>query len=203
MRVFITGTGTEIGKTVVTAWLCAHTGASYFKPIQTGFATDSDSETISNLAGVTTHPECYKYLAPLSPLAAARKENSVINMSNILLPRADRLVIEGAGGVLVPITDILLTTDLIKHLKVPALVVAASGLGTINHTLLTLEALRARNIQTLGVIMNGDPNPENAELIEHFSGMPVLAQLPKISKLSKEALLTVPLPAKLISALQL
>lgn len=180
--VFVTGTDTGIGKTLVSAWLTHHWRAEYWKPVQTGAAEDSDSATIAALApAARIHPPAYVFQAPLSPHAAARLENAVITLDGLKLPATDGpLVVEGAGGILVPLNDQTLTADWVEHTGLPVLVVARSGLGTINHTLLTLEALKRRRIPILGVVMNGPPNPGNRKAIEHFGGTRVLAEIPPL-----------------------
>lgn len=180
--VFVTGTDTGIGKTLVSAWLAHHWRAEYWKPVQTGAAEDSDSATIATLApAARIHPPAYVFQAPLSPHAAARLENAVITLDGLKLPATDGpLVVEGAGGILVPLNDHALTADWVERTGLPVLVVARSGLGTINHTLLTLEALSRRRIPILGVVMNGPHNPDNSKAIEHFGGARVLAQIPPL-----------------------
>ena len=197
MRVFITGTDTDIGKTLVCSWLCAHTGFDYFKPIQTGVSEGRDSDTVARDAGVLTHPEAYRYQAPVSPHWAAALEGETIELANIHLPRSDKLVIEGAGGVMVPLNDRELMLDLIVQLQVPVIVVASSRLGTINHSLLSLQALRARGVEVLGVIVSGAPQPVSCAAIEQFGGYPILATLPWLSHVSRDELLRHPLGPQL------
>lgn len=180
--VFVTGTDTGIGKTLVSAWLTHHWRAEYWKPVQTGAAEDSDSATIAALApAARVHPPAYVFQAPLSPHAAARLENASITLDGLKLPTTEGpLVVEGAGGILVPLNDRALTVDWVEHLGLPVVVVARSGLGTINHTLLTLEALNRRHIPILGVVMNGPPNPGNRAAIEQFGDTRVLAEIPPL-----------------------
>ncbi|MCA1906795.1 MAG: dethiobiotin synthase, partial [Magnetospirillum sp.] len=127
------------------------------------------------------HPPAYVFQAPLSPHAAARLENASITLDGLKLPTTEGpLVVEGAGGILVPLNDRALTVDWVEHLGLPVVVVARSGLGTINHTLLTLEALNRRHIPILGVVMNGPPNPGNRAAIEQFGDTRVLAEIPPL-----------------------
>lgn len=190
-RVFVTGTDTGVGKTMVAAWLARSWGAAYWKPIQTGAATDRDADTVAALApGVTILPECYEFTAPLSPHEAARREGATIDLARIVPPAAEALVVEGAGGVLVPLNDRFLMVDLIRALGLPALVVARTSLGTINHTLMTLEVLARRDIPIAGVITSGAPDAANRAAIERYSGVPVVAELPRLT--SPAALTTVP-----------
>ncbi|GFQ99996.1 ATP-dependent dethiobiotin synthetase BioD [Trichonephila clavata] len=141
MQIFVTGTDTDVGKTTISSWLCLHTGYSYFKPIQTGSTLGTDSHQMSNLTNANVYKENFVYKRPLSPHLAASLENDSINIDRINLPKTHNLIIEGAGGVLVPINKTTLMVDLIKKLAISTILVARSTLGTINHTLLSLEAL--------------------------------------------------------------
>jgi dethiobiotin synthetase len=195
--VFVTGTDTGIGKTLVSAWLVAGWRAAYWKPIQTGALADDDSATVARLApGHKIHPPAWRLLAPLSPHAAARREGLRIALSTLNAPETDTaLVVEGAGGVLVPIGDDTLMIDLIARLGLPALVVARSGLGTVNHTLLTLEALRRRGLPIAGVAMNGPRDPENRAAIEERGRVTVLAEIEPLPTADAAHLARLPPPA--------
>ncbi len=189
--VFVTGTGTEVGKTVVSAGLVSALGGDYWKPVQTGCLEDSDTDTVARLAALgpgRAHPPAHVYEAPLSPFEAARLEGAAIDLADFALPETDRaLVVEGAGGLLVPLNDRHTMADLISRLGLPCVLVALSGLGTINHTLLSLEALKARDIPVLGVVMNGELNPANADAIRSFGGVPVLLELAPLEPLDGRA----------------
>jgi dethiobiotin synthetase len=195
--VFVTGTDTGVGKTLVSAWLAHNWRAGYWKPIQTGAAEDSDSDTVARLApNVLIHPPSVVLKAPLSPHEAARRERVRIDLSALEPPLTDSpLVVEGAGGVMVPINELALMVDLMARLHLPTVVVARSGLGTINHTLMTLETLRRRHLPILGVVMNGQRNPANRQAIEHFGGVPVLAELQPLPALTEAMLASLPPPA--------
>ncbi len=195
--VFVTGTDTGIGKTLVSAWLARNWGADYWKPIQTGAAEDSDSATVERLAPeVTIHPPSVVLQAPLSPYDAAKRERLRIDLSALQPPATARpLVVEGAGGVMVPINELALMVDLMARLQLPVVVVARSGLGTINHTLMTLEMLRRRHVPVLGVVMNGQRNPGNRQAIEHFGGTPVLAEIQPLLAVTASVLASLPPPA--------
>lgn len=184
--VFVTGTDTDVGKTIVSAWLTHHWQADYWKPVQSGMTDGSDFDRIKQLVpSAKIHPSAYTLAAPLSPHEAAKLEGKTLKLEELVLPKTDNvLVVEGAGGAMVPLNDDQLMTDVMVHLGLPVVVVARSGLGTINHTLLTLSALRARGISVLGVVMNGPENPANAQAIEHFGAVKVLAQIPKLSHIS-------------------
>jgi dethiobiotin synthetase/malonyl-CoA O-methyltransferase len=189
MKVFVTGTDTDAGKTVVSAWLCLHAGADYWKPIQTGHPPDRDADIVTLLSGAHAHPERHLLRAPLSGYDAARLEGKRIELDDFQLPQTSRpLVIEGAGGVLVPISETACTLDLMVRLGAPVIVAARSGLGTINHTCLTLMALRSRSLPILGVVLSGPPNPGNRAAIEHFGNTKILAEIPPLNPLSREAL---------------
>ncbi len=169
MRVFITGTDTGVGKTTVTRYLCNLWKADYFKPIQTGLEKDSDQMSKDTFI----HPEVYHFKAPLSPHAAAAKEGKEINLQRIHLPQTNRLIVEGAGGVLVPLNETHLMIDLIKHLGIPVIIVSRNHLGTINHPLLTLQALSS--VEVLGVILSGiDETDVHHHAIEHYGNTKIL-----------------------------
>jgi len=189
MKVFVTGTDTDAGKTIVSAWLCLHSGADYWKPIQSGHPPDRDADTVARLSSARVHPERHLLREPLSPYHAARLENLRIDLDDFRLPETSRpLVIEGAGGVLVPMNESATMLDLIKRLGAPVILAARSGLGTINHTCLTLAALRSRSIPVLGVVLSGPQNPANREAIELFGNARVLAEIPPLEPLTREAL---------------
>ena len=202
MKIFITGTDTNVGKTLISSWIALHTRFSYFKPIQTGTRDGSDSFEVQKLSDTKIYPEGYAYKEPLSPHLAAKLENDMIDIEKIILPEASNLIIEGAGGVLVPINDTYLMVDLIKKLGAPVILVARTTLGTINHTLLSLEALRSQNIPVLGVIMNGEKNPQNSNSIELYGRTSVLVEFPKLDSVSMNTLKSVALPQKLKKILE-
>lgn len=202
MQIFVTGTDTDVGKTTISSWLCLHTGYSYFKPIQTGSTLGTDSHQMSNLTNANVYKENFVYKRPLSPHLAASLENDSINIDRISLPKTHNLIIEGAGGVLVPINKTILMVDLIKKLAIPTILVARSTLSTINHTLLSLEALRARNIPILGIILNGLPNQDNLEAIEFYGRAQVLASVPKLQQVDREHLMQIPLSNRLKAILE-
>ncbi len=186
--VFVTGTDTGIGKSFTAACLVRAWGAAYWKPVQTGLAEDpgGDSAAVSGLVDIhNTAPYAPRHglRAPLSPAAAAALEGVRIALADFDIPPSDGrpLVVEGAGGVLVPLTPEHLLIDLIARLGLPAILVARSTLGTINHTLLTLEALRARRLPVAGVILNGPPDAGNRAAIERFGAVRVIAELPRLA----------------------
>jgi dethiobiotin synthetase len=198
--VFVTATDTGVGKTVVAAGLMHRFRRSapvrYWKPIQTGAGDDDDTATVRRLAGCRPSEildEGVRLPRPVSPHLAARLAGQPIEVPSILelaakQPASDRWVVEGAGGVLVPVNDTTLMIDLIVRLELPAVIVARSGLGTINHTLLTIRALRHRSIQVPGVVMVGPRDAENRRAIEAYGGVAVLGELPCMNPLTPEAL---------------
>jgi len=194
--VFVTGTDTGIGKTLVSAWLTHHWRAEYWKPIQTGALDDSDSDTVAKLApGAVIHPPAYVFQAPLSPHEAARREGARIELSGLQPPTPlGPLVVEGAGGIMVPLNEVALTVDFMEALNLPAVIVARSGLGTLNHTLLTLDALRRRHIPVLGVVLNGQKNPANRQAIEHFGAVEVLAEIQPLPAVTASLVASLPAP---------
>lgn len=192
MKVFITGTDTDVGKTIISSWLCLHTGYAYFKPIQTGAILGRDSYTVNQLTGTHVYKEAFLFKAPLSPHLAASMESKPIDINKIQLPKVNHLIIEGAGGILVPINKNILMVDLIKQFAIPVILVARSTLGTINHTLLSLEALRARNIPLLGIILNGPYHQDNLQTIESYGKTQVLASIPKVAHLTQKHLIEIP-----------
>ena len=194
--VFVTGTDTCVGKTVVCAWLVNQFKLDYWKPVQCGDLDNTDTMQVAALSGYNgsdnqfrIHPETYKFRHPLSPHLASQKEGIDIDLASIAMPvTANRLIIEGAGGVLVPLNKQHTMVDLIKRFNALVLVVSRGTLGTINHTCLTLEALRLRKLTVSGVIISGITSQENKQAIEYFGRTRVLAELPYIQPLSAETL---------------
>ncbi|MEM1180234.1 MAG: dethiobiotin synthase [Acidobacteriota bacterium] len=194
--VIVTGTDTEIGKTVASALVCARyrreLPLAYWKPIASGAVEGRDVEDVAELSGAETIEEHVLLREPLSPHLAARLEGRRIDPGAVVADferhreGGRALVIEGAGGVHVPITDDgVMLLDLFERFGLPAVVVARSSLGTINHTLLTLEALRARGIEVAGVVLSGVPNAENLRAIRDFGDVDILGELPPLDPLSR------------------
>jgi dethiobiotin synthase len=196
--IFITGTDTGVGKTVAAAALMhrfrAVAPVRYWKPIQTGTEIDDDTETVRRLGGCAEQEifaQGVRLPKPVSPHLAARWAGARIDLRTLAATRPDdgsAWLIEGAGGVLVPINDSETMADWIRRLGLPVLIVARSGLGTINHTLLTLEALRSRSLRSAGVVMVGEPNADNREAIERYGCVPVIGELPALTPLTRETL---------------
>ena len=202
MHIFITGTDTNVGKTVISSWLCLHTQYSYYKPIQTGcYAQDPDSDRarVHQYSTTHTYPEAWVHPMPAAPgVIEDAMQSTRLNVSEIPIPQASHLIIEGAGGVLVPLNSEELLADMIIRMNIPVILVSRPELGTINHTLLSIEALRARSIQILGVIMNRPCTPEVANAIQVHGNVPMLATFPELQDISYETLQRIPLTPALI-----
>jgi len=195
MRYFITGTDTDVGKTVTAAWAMLHLEAAYWKPVQAGLEGETDEAQVRRLTGAGDerfHPSAYSLPEPLSPHEAARRAGVAIEMGAFRLPQHEGpLVVEGAGGLMVPLNEGSYMIDLIGKLGLPAILVARSTLGTINHTLLSLTALRARRIPVAGVVLNGPETPHNRAAIETHGAVRILAEIPPLEPLTREALLAI------------
>ncbi len=196
-RFFITGTDTAVGKTTVSALLCAALDAFYWKPIQTGTRDGADRATVIRLASLPRDralPETYRFSPPVSPHLAAQRAGVRIRLSKIKFPKIaahENLVVEGAGGALVPINRTQLMTDLMRHLALPIILVSRTSLGTINHTLLSIAALRAARLDLRGVILSGKPNRDNRRAIEHYGAIEVVGVVPFLAKINRATLLNV------------
>ena len=182
---------------MLSALLCAALDAVYWKPIQAGTREGTDRNTVMQLAQLPhaqTRPEVYRFAPPVSPHLAARRAGVRINLQSIRMPQiaeGKNLIAEGAGGAMVPINDRQFMTDLMRHLKLPVLLVARTSLGTINHTLLSLAALRAARLKVRGVIMVGKPDRENRNAIEHYGESQVVGEIPWLKTINRNALLAV------------
>jgi len=188
----VSGTDTGIGKTAAAAMLTLGLGAHYWKPIQSGTEDGTDTATVKTLTGLPDDRfprEAYVLTEPLSPHRSAELDGVEIDIERLTLPRTDGpLIVEGAGGLLVPVTRKLLQIDLFKHWGAPVILCARTGLGTINHTLLSVEALRAREIPLHGLLFIGGDNPDNIRTIADISGARVLGRLPWFERLDSGAL---------------
>ncbi len=191
MKYFVTAIHTDSGKTLVSAILCEALYADYWKPVQAGFPTDS--ETVASLisnGSTKIHPEAYLLKKPASPHAAAKAEGIEIKRENFILPSISRdLVIEGAGGCLVPLAKDFFVVDLIDKFKAEVILVSNLYLGSINHTLLTVEALKSRKINIKGIIFNGEPNAESENIILSTTKLPLLLHILPESIITKEVVL--------------
>jgi dethiobiotin synthase len=184
--VFVTGTDTGVGKTVLSAALMLrYPDATYWKPIQTG--NDDDTAEVRRLSGGRVIDQGIRLRDPVSPHLAAQRAGVTIDLKE-LIPPLGLCVVEGAGGVLVPVNESQVMADLMVKLGLPVIVAARSTLGTINHTLLTLEALRARSLKIAGVVMIGDRNSDNRAAIERYGKVSVLAEMRLFDPLTPDSL---------------
>jgi dethiobiotin synthetase len=192
---FVTGTDTGVGKTVLSALLVASLNRRYWKPIQTGASEGTDRAAVmkwADVAGECTHPEAFLFDSPVSPHLAAEQQGKRIDLETIRRPDdSNPIVIEGAGGVLVPISEHYLMTDLIRRLQAPIVIAARTTLGTINHTLLTIDAARNANLQLIGVVMVGRENPENRKAIERYGRVGVVGAIPWLESINRSSLIRV------------
>ncbi len=192
MKAFVvTGTDTDVGKTVVSAMLTLALDGLYWKPIQCGTDDGTDTKTVSALSG-RAHKEAYVLRAPLSPHRAAEVENRTIDWNALDLPRDvpenTTLIVEGAGGLMVPITRDILQIELFARWHAPVILVARTALGTINHSLLSLEALRLWRIKVHGIVFVGDEMPDSESTIVDMGGVKHLGRLPRLPALNEGAL---------------
>jgi len=190
LKVVVAGISTEIGKTVTSAVLVEALQADYWKPVQSGDLTDSDRRTVQELISNPVsrfHPEAYSLRQPLSPHAAAAIDGVEIAMDAIQLPQTDNhLVVELAGGLMVPLNDRDLNIDLVQRWGLPVILVSKNYLGSINHTLLSVEALRSRAIPILGLVFNGEPTPATEDFILQYTGIPCLGRIGWEAEISPE-----------------
>ncbi len=189
---FITGTDTDVGKTVFAAALVGAIGGCYWKPVQCGLEPETDCETVRRLGGLPPDrvlPEVYRLRMPASPHIAAAAEGIEIDPGRLTLPHVDRpLVVEGAGGLMVPLTRSMLVIDLIARLGLPVILCARTRLGTINHSLLSIEALHRRDIPIHGIAFVDDEERGAEDTIVAIGGVRRLGRLPMLAELSPEAL---------------
>ena len=194
---FVTGTDTGVGKTVLSALLVAALDGVYWKPVQTGASEGTDRNTVRLLAGCPEErilPERYCFDPPVSPHLAAREAGIRIALDTFELPfpLGDRpYIVEGAGGAMVPLNEHDLMLDLMRRFGLPVVVAARTTLGTINHTLLTLAALRDAHLGVRGVVLIGAENIENRRAIEHYGKVRVIGHIPMLEKIHRAALLEV------------
>lgn len=189
---FITGIGTEVGKTLASAIITQALEADYWKPVQAGELDSSDSMKVQSLINNDTskfHPEAYRLNHPMSPHAAAERDGVEIDISSFEMPRTDNhLVIEGAGGLLVPLNKKNTILDLIANLKCEVILVSRNYLGSINHTLMSIELLKQRNILIKGILFNGSENKDTESIIKEMSGIEVLGRIDELEDLNKSVI---------------
>tara|TARA_B100000212_G_scaffold324900_1_gene286111 strand:- start:864 stop:1523 length:660 start_codon:yes stop_codon:yes gene_type:complete len=188
----ICGTDTDVGKTLISSFIVRGLGCYYWKPIQSGMTPETDSEFVRRVSEVNKEKilkEAYLFSNPVSPHWAAEIDQIEVNKSLLNLPNIDHnLLLETAGGVMVPITRNFLQIDQIKSWGLPVILVCRSSLGTLNHTLLSIEALKKRKIKILGLIINGEKHADNPKTLKTFSNLPILAEFPFIENLNGDIL---------------
>lgn len=194
-RIIVTGTDTGIGKTVFAAGLTRLLDGYYFKPVQAGLAGETDSAVVrrlSELPADRTLPEVWRLNTPASPHLAAERDDVMIDPQALKLPALDRpLIIEGAGGLMVPLTRDVLYIDVFAAWRAPLVLCARTSLGTLNHTLLSLEALQRRSIPILGVALIGETHADNERTLRELGGVPMLGTLPFLNPLTPQSLCAV------------
>ena len=192
IRYFITGIGTEVGKTITSAVITQALKADYWKPVQAGELNHSDRMKVENLIDNNRskfHPEAYRLNQPMSPHAAAERDGIKIDIASIKMPHTDNhLVIEGAGGLLVPLNDNDTILNLIEILNCEVILVSRHYLGSINHTLMSIEILKQRNIRIKGILFNGKENKDTESIIKKMSGIEVLGRIDELENLNKSVI---------------
>jgi len=191
-RIVVSGTDTGVGKTVFSAALAGALDGYYWKPVQAGLEEETDSQTVLRLSGLANErvlPEAYRLRTPASPHFAAELDGITIDHRTLEAPNADRpLVIEGAGGLLVPLTRNITYLDLMARWRLPVVLCARTALGTINHSLLSIEALRARDVAILGVSFIGEENVETERIIIDMGKVKRLGRLGHVAPLTRATL---------------
>ncbi len=190
-RYFVTGIDTDSGKTLICSLLVERLKADYWKPVQAGFPTDS--ETVKSLVSPqrVIHQEGKILQAPMSPHAAAKLENVEVSVHDLKLPETNNpLIIEGAGGVMVPLNDRELIIELAKSIDAELILVSRNYLGSINHTLLSIEYLKSKNFNIAGIIFNDTPNKESEDFILQYSGLKCLGKIGKIDPITPASILS-------------
>ena len=191
-RIIVTGTDTGIGKTVFAAGLTRLLDGVYFKPVQAGLEGDTDTAVVRQLSALPADrmlPEIWRLRTPASPHLAAERDGVVIDPRELVLPTLERpLIVEGAGGLMVPLTRDALYIDVFAAWGAPVVLCARTGLGTLNHTLLSLEALRRRAIPVLGVALIGDAHTDNQRTLGELGRVSILGRLPRLDPLTPQSL---------------
>ena len=191
-KLFVTGIGTDVGKTVVSAAIVEGLKADYWKPVQCGELDNSDTMKVQALVSNKDshfHPESYRLKGFMSPHAAAKLEETEISINTIILPDTDNhLIVEGAGGLMVPLNDRDTILDLMLELNCEVVVVSRNYLGSINHTLLTLEVLKARGASVAGIVFNGEPNAETERIILETSGIVCIGRIGEEKEITKKVI---------------
>lgn len=193
MKLFVTGIDTNVGKTVVSAILTNALKYDYWKPIQSGDLKDSDTKKVRNWINkdLKCFPEAIRLKTPLSPHESARIDKKKIILERFESPKEDNIIIEGAGGLMVPMNDEGdCMVDLIKHLDAKVVLVSKNYLGSINHTLLSCHLLASYGLENIGIIINGEPNPASEDIITKVSGVPIIGHIGWTNRITKKFLAT-------------
>lgn len=189
-RFVIAGIGTGIGKTLISSIIVEALEADYWKPIQAGDLEKSDTLTVKELIGnpvSVLHPERYRLTQPMSPHAAAKLDGVEIKLSDFNLPKTNNnLIVELAGGIMVPINTTELNLDLLKQWNLPIILVSQNYLGSINHSLLTLDVLKNNNLTLAGIVFNGDRNEASENFILNYSKVKYIGHIPSLQQLNKQ-----------------
>ena len=184
----ICGTDTDIGKTIISAFFVRGLNSYYWKPIQSGLEDETDTQTVSRLSNINKKKiikEAYVFKEPVSPHWASEIDNIKIKRELLTLPSIDKpLIVETAGGLMVPLTRDFLQIDQIKDWDIPVILVCRSSLGTLNHTLLSIEALKKRDIKIIGIVINGNKHLDNPRTLNQFSGLPIITEFPLVENLN-------------------
>jgi dethiobiotin synthetase len=192
VRVVVTGTDTDVGKTVFAAGLTQFLDGVYWKPVQAGLEGETDTEVVRRLSAVSpdrTLPETWRLKTAASPHLAAERDGVSIDPDALVLPSTTRpLIVEGAGGLMVPLTRRVLFIEVFARWGAPVVLCARTALGTLNHTLLSLEALRQRDIPIIGIALIGDAHPDNERTLGTIGGVPLLGRLGRLDPLTPQSL---------------
>ncbi len=187
-KFILCGTDTDIGKTLISSFFVRGLDSFYWKPIQSGIENETDSKVVGRLSNVINEKilkEAYIFQEPVSPHWAAEIDQKPIERKKLKLPKVQgSLIVETAGGLMVPLTRDYLQIDQIKNWDLPVILVCRSGLGTLNHTLLSIEALRKRNIKILGLVINGQKHLDNPKTLKEFSKIPIIAEFPHLNNIN-------------------
>ena len=186
----IVGIHTGVGKTIASAVIAEALGADYWKPVQAGDLDNSDTIQVARLLSngmARVHPEAHRLTEAMSPHAAAYMDKVEIDYKLFPFPKTERiLIVETAGGLHSPMTANATMADFVQHYDLPVILISNNYLGSINHTLMSVEVMKARGIKLLGIIMNGEQNNSSESFIEEYSGLPIIAHIPRFDQLTHE-----------------
>lgn len=189
MSYFITAIGTDSGKTLISAIFCKALGYAYWKPIQAGLE-EKDADFLQQFGGndLQIFPSAYELITPMSPHAAAKIDGVQVQLEKFILPAEKEIIVEGAGGLMVPMNDEVFVVDLIEKLKLPVVLVSNIYLGSINHTILSFEILKARNIPIAGIVFNGKTVESTKSFILNYTGVKELLHVQPEKEITEEVI---------------